>query len=218
MSSIGSEIRKARLERGMSQSQLARRSGVTQGLITRLETGRTKHTAEKNVNALMKALGNAEKDAPSNRPDSANQRSFAEAVREARNSLGWSRATLARRAKVSEGTIMNVESGKSTSPSAATKKRLKRALGLKGLTTSNRQKRKSTSSGASTKQAEQDHEMGRIKEPDLEAAIRISARYEFSPAAHKAIIDVLLGRRPVESLPNGAAEILAGLIAVCSTE
>lgn len=218
MSLIGREIRKARLERGMSQGQLAKRSGVTQGLITRLETGRTKRTAAKNVNALMKALGNADRDAPSNRPDSGNQKSFAEVVREARESLGWSRATLARRAKVSEGTIMNVESGKSISPSAATKKRLKRALGLKGLAASKRQYGKSASSGAPAKQAEQDHEIGRIKEPDLEAAIRLSARYEFSPAAHKAIIDVLLGRRPFESLPNGAAEILAGLIAVCSTE
>lgn len=76
MSLIGREIRKARLERGMSQGQLAKRSGVTQGLITRLETGRTKRTAAKSVDALMKALGNPDTDVLSNRPDSGNQMSF----------------------------------------------------------------------------------------------------------------------------------------------
>lgn len=50
-------IKELRLKRGWSQSELARRSGVKQGVLSYIESGRTKHPRIDTLSALAAALG-----------------------------------------------------------------------------------------------------------------------------------------------------------------
>ena len=50
-------IRELRLKRGWTQTELARRSGVKQGVLSYIESGRTKHPRIDTLAALAAALG-----------------------------------------------------------------------------------------------------------------------------------------------------------------
>ena len=50
-------IRELRLKRGWTQTELARRSGVKQGVLSYIENGRTKHPRIDTLAALAAALG-----------------------------------------------------------------------------------------------------------------------------------------------------------------
>ena len=50
-------IRDLRMKKGWSQSELARRAGVKQGVLSYIECGRTKHPRSDTLAAIAKALG-----------------------------------------------------------------------------------------------------------------------------------------------------------------
>ena len=56
---IGGEnlIKELRMKRGWSQNELSRRSGVRQGVLSYIESGRTKHPRIDTLEALAGALG-----------------------------------------------------------------------------------------------------------------------------------------------------------------
>ena len=50
-------IRELRVKRGWSQSELARRAGIRQGVLSYIESGRTKHPRIDTLTAIAAALG-----------------------------------------------------------------------------------------------------------------------------------------------------------------
>jgi transcriptional regulator with XRE-family HTH domain len=54
---MGRAIRRRRQARRMTQRQLARRAGVTQGRVAQLESGRSTSTTVRTLRALARALG-----------------------------------------------------------------------------------------------------------------------------------------------------------------
>lgn len=50
-------IRKLREKKGWSQSELARRAGIRQGVLSYIESGRTKHPRSDTLAAIANALG-----------------------------------------------------------------------------------------------------------------------------------------------------------------
>jgi transcriptional regulator with XRE-family HTH domain len=54
---IGERLRRQRLQRGFTQTELAERSGVRQSLISRLENGTRDNPSADNLRRLARALG-----------------------------------------------------------------------------------------------------------------------------------------------------------------
>lgn len=50
-------IRELRKKQGISQSELARRAGIRQGVLSYIESGRTKHPRIDTLSAIARALG-----------------------------------------------------------------------------------------------------------------------------------------------------------------
>ena len=50
-------IKELRVKRGLTQSELARRAGIRQGVLSYIESGRTKHPRIDTLSAIAAALG-----------------------------------------------------------------------------------------------------------------------------------------------------------------
>ncbi len=57
MSSVDVRVKQLRLVNGWSQSELSRRSGVSQAVISRLESGVTRAVNFRNLEKLARAIG-----------------------------------------------------------------------------------------------------------------------------------------------------------------
>lgn len=55
--SFGDAVRRLRLERGWKQAELARRSGITQGMISNLEVGAKSNPTQETIERLARAFG-----------------------------------------------------------------------------------------------------------------------------------------------------------------
>ena len=119
----GSEIRRRRKVAGLSQGALASSVGVTQATISTWERGQATPRPE-HVPALERALDPA---IPGSAAASASQ-NYGEWLRTRRDELGLTREDLAGRAGISAVGIWNIETGRTTSPRAATRQRLESAL------------------------------------------------------------------------------------------
>lgn len=129
---IGKRLRRARLDQGVAQGTLAKKLGVSQGTVSNWETGKGK-PSEAEIGRIEKIIGQfnnpAHKGGPSSKEDAtADGRAFGDWLRSARETAEMSAHELAEASGVSQVQIYNLETGRSTNPRAATRKRLERAL------------------------------------------------------------------------------------------
>ena len=122
---LGERLRKARLQEGMSQTELGKKVGVTQGSISNWEKG-TIVPKDEQVHKLQRVLGTLTESSGAQPANGA----FGAWLRKARGEANLSVAELAAKAGVSIVAIYNIEAGRSQNPQEQTRKRLERALGV----------------------------------------------------------------------------------------
>jgi transcriptional regulator with XRE-family HTH domain len=115
----GEDIRRWRLNANLSQTDLAEQLGVSQGLVSAWETGRTQ-PAESEVNKLQGMIRRLARTPSGN--------SFGDWVRRTREQRNLTVAQLASRAELSHVTIYKIESGDIENPRESTRNRISRAL------------------------------------------------------------------------------------------
>lgn len=114
-----SEIRRWRLDANLSQTELAEKLGVSQGLVSAWETGRTQ-PAEEEVAKLQELFGGAS-TSPTN--------VFGEWVKRERERKNLTVSELAEAAGLSAPAIYKIESGDIANPRRVTRDKLAKALG-----------------------------------------------------------------------------------------
>jgi transcriptional regulator with XRE-family HTH domain len=125
--SAGELLRAARLEAGMTQSELAAKIGTVRGSIVNWETG-LHHIPEPRIFQLKEVLGDFVQT-PSYDADKIS--AFGAWLRKARSAKDFSIPQLAQKSGVSIPAIYNIENGKSINPQKETRKKLEKALGKK---------------------------------------------------------------------------------------
>jgi|GEM_PF-826120 len=122
--SLGSRIKRSRLEQGWSQEELATKVGTYQTVISQWETGRAKPNRQykRKLESVLGLSGSAKDDGI----DGVG--AVAAWLRRARTEAGLSVPELADRAAVTPATIYNVESGRSRNPHSSTVLKLEGAL------------------------------------------------------------------------------------------
>lgn len=124
---IGSAIRKARMNSGLSQKELGHKLGVSQALVSQWENDNIipeKDTAREIESILGPLSGRAAEEL-----EAASVAPFGVWLSKARTEHQWTPAQLGEKAGVSVPTIYNIESGRVKYPNQSTIKRLEKALG-----------------------------------------------------------------------------------------
>lgn len=120
-----SKIKHARVEAGLSQADLAERTGVSQALVSRWERGKSTPSGEQSA-LLQKAL---KQELADETAETSPGQAYGEWLRAERDQRSLSRRELAAKSGVSSLQIYNIETGRTTNPRDATRTRLERALG-----------------------------------------------------------------------------------------
>jgi transcriptional regulator with XRE-family HTH domain len=121
------QIRTARKRLGVSQSKLGEQFNVNQATISNWETGKSS-PADAQIVALRAYFRSTGSDAAEDLSSSP-QAKYGDWLSAARNGMKLARSQLAAKAGVSEEQIWNIETGRTSNPRAATRKKLERALG-----------------------------------------------------------------------------------------
>ena len=131
LTEIGARLRRLRQARGVSQSELARRTAAARTYIVAVEQGQHEPSLD-----LLRRFGVALNyplpelvRALAGEPFSDPAASLAERVRLRRERLALSASQLARRAETTRATIFQIEAGLNTNPGLVLLSRLARALG-----------------------------------------------------------------------------------------
>jgi transcriptional regulator with XRE-family HTH domain len=137
---IGSRLRRARLEQGVSQAVLAEKLGVSQATISNWEKGKGGPDPNENTK-LVRILGpynaahRAARDAPGKNPTEpegvTESRVFGDWLRRAREIAKMSVHELSVSSGISQVQIYNLEAGRSSNPRAETRERFEKALKVK---------------------------------------------------------------------------------------
>lgn len=138
----GTKLRLFREALRLSRNELARRAGITETAISDIETGRSKWMGDKNLNGLAVAMridvallqpGTPKerervwRDALNSLPGIGTIGARLKTLREAR---GWSASEMSRRVGLSQGSILNIESGESKEPRRDSLVRIAEALDI----------------------------------------------------------------------------------------
>lgn len=119
------EIKRLRTNAGLSQAAVADLIGVTQGLISHWERGRSA-PSRRQLEALERALKEPVDEAVETTGTSGED--YGEWLRDARMRAALSRSELAARAAVSSVQIFNIETGRTANPRDTTRAQLEAAL------------------------------------------------------------------------------------------
>jgi transcriptional regulator with XRE-family HTH domain len=130
LAAVGARLRRLRQERGLSQSELARRTGAARTYVVAVEQGHHEPSLEL-LRRFAVALGQPLPEvvrALAGEPFSNPAASLAERVRVRRERLSLNAAQLAARAATTRATISQIEAGVNANPGLALLGRLARAL------------------------------------------------------------------------------------------
>ena len=130
LTEIGAALRRLRQDRGLSQSELARRTGAARTYLLAVEQGHHEPSLEL-LGRIATALGSAPADlvrSLAGERFSNPAAPLAERVRLRRERLGLSASQLAIRAGTTRATISQIEGGVNANPGLALLTRLARAL------------------------------------------------------------------------------------------
>lgn len=137
---LGTRLKRARLQQGLSQGQVAEKLDVSQATVSNWEQGKSAPD-ERELKKLERVLGKLEErnrhrqgGSQSDSDDvvvGGDTRFFGDWLRKSRESAGLSAVELADSSGISLVQIYNLEAGRSTNPREDTRKRLEAALRAK---------------------------------------------------------------------------------------
>ncbi len=131
--SIGERIKRARLTSGLTQAEVADRLGVSQMTVSNWERGRAA-PRDPHVAVLEEFIGHVTPDEhgePDERATDNEPSPFGAWVARLRSQRQLTRVELAGRARVTDVTVWNLETGRISNPHARTRERLIEALGAR---------------------------------------------------------------------------------------
>jgi len=132
MAAIGTHIRRARVEQGLTQRQLADKVGVTQAQVSNWERGKFKPDEAQlaKIEQVLSIVRPGPKKQDHNDSELLEaSRAFGRWLERTRNEAGLTQGELAAKAGISVPAIYNIESGRSMNPRAETRRKLEVALG-----------------------------------------------------------------------------------------